>query len=62
MRHAEVSSPSPDLVLSCDGRRTQHSVRSCDNQQNGNKVAWLLQPRDEEPSPLHVLHERSSPL
>ena len=41
---------------------TQHSVLSCDNQQHVNKEAWLLQPRDEEPSSLHVLHGRSSSL
>ena len=58
--HADVSSSSPDRVLSCDGRRTQHSVHSCDNQQHGYKVAWLLQPRYEEPSSLHVLREKSS--
>ena len=62
VRHTEVSSASPDRVLSCVERITQHSVRSCDTQQNVNKVAWLLPPRDEEPSPPHVLHERSSPL
>ena len=60
--YTEVSSSSPDRVLSCDERRTQHSVLSCDNQQNGNKVAWLLQPRDEEPRSPHVFHVRSSSL
>ena len=62
MHHAYVSSSSPDRVLSCYERRTQHSVLSSDNQQHVNKEAWLLQPRDEEPSSLHVLHGRSSSL
>ena len=62
MHHACVSSSSPDRVLSCYERRTQHSGLSCDNQQLVNKEAWLLQPRDEEPSSLHVLNGISSSL
>ena len=62
MHHAYVSSSSPDRVISCYELRTQHSVLSCDNQQHVNMEAWLLQPRDEEPSSIYVLHGRSSSL
>ena len=62
MHYAVISPSSLDWGMSSDEHSVQHSVHSCGSQLHGNKAAWFLQHRGEEPSRLHVLHARRSSL